>query len=82
MKYTRYLCIGPGGIKCNCCFPGPKAKKYEYETGFHSGQTDDPKKVFVQVKEQYPNCNFIFVMDESSQFYVTWSVWRKEFAEE
>jgi hypothetical protein len=30
MKYTRYLCIGPGGRKCTCCFPGPGGKKFEY----------------------------------------------------
>ena len=32
MKHSRYLCIGPGGRKCNCCFPAPgsKARKMEY----------------------------------------------------
>lgn len=32
MKHSRYLCIGPGGRKCICCFPAPgsKARKLEY----------------------------------------------------
>jgi len=32
MKHSRYLCIGPGGRKCNCCFPSPgsKARRLEY----------------------------------------------------
>lgn len=32
MKYTRFLCVGPGGRKCNCCFPAPgsKARRLEY----------------------------------------------------
>jgi len=32
MKHSRSLCIGPGGRKCNCCFPAPgsKARKLEY----------------------------------------------------
>ncbi len=32
MKHSRNLCIGPGGRKCNCCFPPPgsKARKLEY----------------------------------------------------
>lgn len=27
MKYTKFLCIGPGGRKCNCCFPAPGSKE-------------------------------------------------------
>jgi hypothetical protein len=32
MKPSRFLCIGPGGRKCSCCFPAPgsKARKAEY----------------------------------------------------
>lgn len=32
MKHSRNLKIGPGGRKCNCCFPSPgsKARKLEY----------------------------------------------------
>lgn len=61
--------INEGFTKCN-----PDS----YETGFHAGQNDDPKKVFDQVKKEYPNCDFVFVLDETSQFYSKWSVFRKE----
>jgi len=29
---SKYLCVGPGGRKCNCCFPAPgsKARRLEY----------------------------------------------------
>lgn len=32
MKHSRYLCIGPGGRKCICCFPAPgsKDRKLQY----------------------------------------------------
>lgn len=31
MKHSRNLCIGPGGRKCNCCFPAKgKGRRFEY----------------------------------------------------
>jgi len=27
MKHTRFLCIGPGGRNCTCCFPAPGSKE-------------------------------------------------------
>lgn len=32
MNYKRYLCVGPGGYRCACCFPAPgsKERKLEY----------------------------------------------------
>ncbi len=24
---NKYLCVGPGGFKCNCCFPAPGSKE-------------------------------------------------------
>lgn len=32
MKRTRYLTVGPGGMRCACCFPAPgtKARKAEF----------------------------------------------------
>jgi len=45
-----------------------------YETGFHPGQTDDPKKVAKElVAKGYRR--FIFHKDEQSQFYCKWSVY-------
>ena len=25
-KVTKFLCVGPGGRKCPCCFPAPGSK--------------------------------------------------------
>jgi hypothetical protein len=32
MRHSKHLKVGPGGRKCNCCFPAPgsKARKMEY----------------------------------------------------
>lgn len=32
VKTSRYLCVGPGGLYCSCCFPAPgsKGRKLEY----------------------------------------------------
>ena len=26
VKTSRYLCVGPGGMKCVCCFQAPRSK--------------------------------------------------------
>jgi len=31
MRYSKYLHVGPGGIKCNCCFPAPGSKERKKE---------------------------------------------------
>lgn len=28
--WKRYLSVGPGGIKCNCCFPRRGKRKAEF----------------------------------------------------
>ena len=45
MKYTRYLCIGPGGRKCTCCFPGPGGKKLEYRRAKRRDQRETMKEI-------------------------------------
>lgn len=50
MKHSRYLCIGPGGRKCNCCFPAPgsKARRLEYR----KAKRLDKKEAIRVAKEQ------------------------------
>lgn len=52
MKHSRNLCIGPGGRKCNCCFPAPgsKARKIEYR----KAKRLDKREAF---KAEYVNDN-------------------------
>lgn len=26
MRYSRHLKVGPGGVRCTCCFPRPGSK--------------------------------------------------------
>lgn len=51
-----------------------------YETGWHAGQNDDPRKVYDEIVERcdYP-VEVVFCITEQSQFYTGWSAYyRKE----
>jgi hypothetical protein len=47
----------------------------EFESGFHPGQTDDPKKIYARLCDTHPR--LLFRIDEVSQFYTVFSVWQK-----
>lgn len=49
----------------------------EFENGLHSGQNDSPENVSKTLKKNGID-NFIFELDEVSQFYVTFTVWIHE----
>lgn len=44
MRYSRSLCIGPGGIKCICCFPAPGSKDRKYQ--FRAAKKKDKRDAF------------------------------------
>ena len=48
-----------------------------YESGWHPGQTDDPKTVAKELRERGVS-RFVFQLDENSQFYSRWSVFVHE----
>lgn len=48
------------------------------ENGLHAYQTDDPEKMMESAKEQYPNADFIFVIDSVGQFDTHFSLWKRE----
>lgn len=52
-------------------------KTEECESGWHHGQTDDPRKVAKTLREKGIS-RFLFALDEPSQFYTRWSVWVHE----
>ncbi len=31
MKRSKHLKVGPGGVRCNCCFPAPGSKDRRLE---------------------------------------------------
>lgn len=47
---------------------------HTYESGWHPGQTDDPPTVYAQILREHDEpVEVVFLLDESSQFYVKWS---------
>lgn len=48
-----------------------------YESGWHPGQNDDPKKVFKEIMEIDNDLKVIFVINDVGQFDVRWSVFVK-----
>ena len=44
-----------------------------YESGFHPGQNDDARQIFKEIREQYPDRQVVFFLDEASQFYIRFS---------
>lgn len=48
-----------------------------YESGFHPGQTDDPRKVARELRAKGVT-RFVFSQDEQGQFFAKWSVYIHE----
>lgn len=53
-----------------------------YETGFHRGQNDDPKKVYDEIIKDSKDWEIIFVITDTGQFDIHWTAYvRKEIEE-
>lgn len=51
----------------------------DYETGWHPGQDDDPRKVYQELRDRLGDGpDVLFRIDEPSQFYTRWSVWLRD----
>ena len=48
VKVSRYLTVGPGGMKCNCCFPAPGSKSRKAE--FRSAKRQATREVRRQIR--------------------------------
>jgi hypothetical protein len=47
-----------------------------YETGWHLGQTDDPRKTTQEIFEKVSDAlDVVFRIVETSQFYIVWEAW-------
>ena len=44
MKIKKYLCVGPGGMKCVCCFPAPGSKDRKYH--FRAAKRKEKRDAF------------------------------------
>lgn len=76
-EYLKYLENKPNS--CNSFYHIDPAnygyiKVGEYEHGFHPGQTDDPKKIFKELRENGHE-RIIFNMDRVGQFDQRFSAW-------
>lgn len=49
---------------------------HDYQAGWHPGQTDEPKVVTDEIRETSDD-DIVFVLDETSQFYVGFSAWTR-----
>lgn len=50
---------------------------HTYEAGWHPGQTDDPNAVLAEIQAADDGVQTVFLLDESSQFYVKFSAWTR-----
>lgn len=49
----------------------------DFENGWHPGQDDDPKTILERLLKDNPEGKYIFNLDEQSQFYIGFSIWKK-----
>src|SRR5207244_4863009 len=54
-----------------------KLNDQAYESGFHPGQTDDPRKLLKAAQAEHPNHEFLFSIDGSGQFDIDFSLWAR-----
>ena len=57
-----------GFVKCN---------ENDYENGWHPGQTDNPHKILEEAQKKWPDHDFVFGELHTSQFYITFSLYRR-----
>lgn len=46
-----------------------------FESGWRSGQNDNPKEVFARINRERPDCDVVFSLDSVGQFDMNWTVW-------
>lgn len=46
-----------------------------FESGWHLGQDDDPKKVFARIQEEMPGHDVVFSLESTGQFDMHWTAW-------
>lgn len=62
---------------------GWQAWNGRYESGWHPGQDDDPEKITAEIRDAVGDAvDVVFLLDESSQFYVGFSAWTRPVEEE
>lgn len=49
-----------------------------YQNGWHPGQTDKPWNILARIEKDHPNLSVVFRLDETSQFYISFTAWTKD----
>lgn len=66
LEQNGFICYSPDEY-CKC-----------FETGFHPGQNDDPKRVAKDIESELPNYDYIFKINSCGQFDLQWSVFLRK----
>lgn len=48
----KLLCVGPGGMKCSCCFPAPGKRKEVFRTAKRKSQREISKFIAESVNSK------------------------------
>ena len=54
---------------------GFKTLEDGFESGWHHGQTDDPKAIMAGLRKKFPKAEFLFRIDGVGQFDMNFSIW-------
>lgn len=57
---------------------GFKLFRGNLESGFHPGQTDNPRDVSKEIEQLHPTADWLFCIDGAGQFDISFSAWYKE----
>lgn len=53
VKTSRYLKIGPGGRRCNCCFPAPRSKdrRAQYRSAKRKADREAQRRIEADIED-------------------------------
>jgi len=54
------------------------ARGGRYQSGWHEGMDDKPDEVFAKIRDVLPEVDVVFLLDENSQFYISFSAWTRD----
>lgn len=49
-----------------------------FESGFHPGQNDDPKKILTEYQQRFPSKEFLFQIPSVGQFDISFTIWGRD----
>ena len=83
-SYLEYIINNPS-VYCQPKLPLEAlgfVKFFDYESGYHKGQTDNPNNIMREAIKNNPTKEFIFTNMKASQFYLEWELWGRDKTDE